>query len=129
MDHWVYKELYCGSKPYLIEDMEENQRSQAVRTSLKEQEEHQRSQAVRTMPRNNVNRTEQRGKESTVYESIHCYLSKGSYPQSSTKAEKGVIRSWAKSFSLVDGILHYKGKDGQLRQFSSRRDSLTVVSM
>ena len=58
-------------------------------------------------------------KDSTVYESIQCYLSKGSYPQNSTKAEKGVIRRWAKSFSLVDGILHYKGSKGHIILFLS----------
>lgn len=44
------------------------------------------------------------------------YLTKGTYPHNSTKRDKGVLRRKAKSFQIVDSILHYKGKKGELRQ-------------
>ena len=56
------------------------------------------------------------GAEKETYDGIFQYLSTGSYPQGTTKAEKGVLRRRAKSFQVVDGILHYKGKKGELKQ-------------
>ena len=53
--------------------------------------------------------------EKRTYENVYEYLTKGCYPQGATKAEKGatkaekgVLRRRAKSFRVVDGILHYK---------------------
>ena len=54
--------------------------------------------------------------EKRTYENVYEYLTKGCYPQGATKAEKGVLRRRAKSFRVVDGILHYKGKEGHLKQ-------------
>ena len=54
--------------------------------------------------------------EKRTYENVYEYLTKGCYPQGATKAEKGVLRRRAKSFRLVDGILHYEGKERNLKQ-------------
>ena len=54
--------------------------------------------------------------EKETYDDIFRYLSTGSYPQGATKAEKGVLRRRSKSYQVVDGILHYKGKKGELKQ-------------
>ena len=55
-------------------------------------------------------------KEATTYENVYEYLTKGCYPQGASKPEKCVLRRMSKNFQVVDGILHYKGKEGQLRQ-------------
>ena len=57
--------------------------------------------------------------EETIYEEVHVYLSQGRYPLEATKQEKCTIRKRAKNFQLLDGVLHYKGKRGSLRQVSS----------
>ncbi len=54
-------------------------------------------------------------KEIRVYDEVYKYLSNGIYPRDATKAEKDVIRKRAKTFRIIDGILHYRGKKG-LRQ-------------
>ena len=55
-------------------------------------------------------------KEAETYENVFEYLTKGCYPQGASKAEKNVLRRMSKKFRVVDGILHYNGKEGQLRQ-------------
>ena len=54
--------------------------------------------------------------EKETYDEVFEYLTKGTYPQHATKRDKGVLRRKAKSFQVVEGILHYKGKKGELRQ-------------
>lgn len=54
--------------------------------------------------------------EKETYDDVYEYLTKGTYPQHATKRDKGVLRRKAKSFQVVEGILHYKGKKGELRQ-------------
>ena len=55
-------------------------------------------------------------REEETYDDISEYLTKGSYPEGATKRDKGVLRRKAKSFQVIDGILYYKGKKGELRQ-------------
>ena len=55
-------------------------------------------------------------REEETYDDVFEYLTKGSYPEDATKRDKGVLRRKAKSFQVVDGILQYKGKNGELRQ-------------
>ena len=50
--------------------------------------------------------------EETIYEELHLYLSTNQYPHGSNKQEKCIIRKRAKNFQIVDGIFHYKGKEG-----------------
>ena len=50
--------------------------------------------------------------EETIYKELHLYLSTSQYPPGSSKQEKCIIRKRAKNFKIVDGILHYKGKEG-----------------
>ena len=57
--------------------------------------------------------------EESIYEEVHLYLSEHCYPPDSTKQDKCIIRKRAKNFQLSDGILHYKGQGGSLRQVSS----------
>ena len=57
--------------------------------------------------------------EETIFEEVHAYLSQGHYPLEATKQEKCIIRKRSKNFQLLDGVLHYKGKGGSLRQVSS----------
>ena len=54
--------------------------------------------------------------EKESYDDVFEYLTKGTYPQNATKRDKGVLCRKAKNFQVVDGILHYKGKKGELRQ-------------
>ena len=49
--------------------------------------------------------------EETVYSECDNYLKKREYPIGASKLEKAVLRN----FEIVDGILHYRGKDA-LRQ-------------
>ena len=51
-----------------------------------------------------------------TYDDVSENLTKGSYPEDATNRDKGVLRRKAKSFQVVDGILHYEGKKGELRQ-------------
>lgn len=53
--------------------------------------------------------------EETIYQECDNYLTDGQYPLGANKQEKAIIRKRAKHYQKVDGILHYKGKDG-LRQ-------------
>ena len=53
--------------------------------------------------------------EAVIYQEVEIYLRNGQYPEGVSKLEKAVIRKRAKNFRVVDGILHYKGRDG-LRQ-------------
>ena len=53
--------------------------------------------------------------EETIYQEYDNYLTDGQYPLGANKQEKAIIRKRAKHYQKVDGILHYKGKDG-LRQ-------------
>ena len=57
--------------------------------------------------------------EESTYEEVHLYLSEHCYPPDSTKQDKCIIRKRAKNFHLIDGIIHYKGQGGNLRQVSS----------
>ena len=66
-------------------------------------------------------------KEAETYENVFEYLTKGCYPQGASKAEKSILRRMSKKFQVVDGILHYKGKEGQLRQVNCRLLSWKVV--
>ena len=66
-------------------------------------------------------------KEAETYENVFEYLTKGCYPQGASKAEKSILRRMSKKFQVVDGILHYKGKEGQLRQVKCRLLSWKVV--
>ena len=66
-------------------------------------------------------------KEAETYENVFEYLTKGCYPQGASKAEKSILRRMLKKFQVVDGILHYKGKEGQLRQVKCRLLSWKVV--
>ena len=66
-------------------------------------------------------------KEAETYENVFEYLTKGCYPQDASKAEKSILRRMSKKFQVVDGILHYKGKEGQLRQVKCRLLSWKVV--
>ena len=50
--------------------------------------------------------------EEAIYEELHLYLSMSQYPPGSSKQEKCIIRKRTKNFQIVDGILHYKGKEG-----------------
>ena len=59
-------------------------------------------------------------KEAETYENVFEYLTKGCYPQGASKSEKSILRRMSKKFQVVDGILHYKGKEGQLRQVKCR---------
>ena len=59
--------------------------------------------------------TKESKSEETIYAECENYLKKRGYPAGASKLEKAVIRKRAKTFQIVDGILHYKGKDG-LRQ-------------
>ena len=54
------------------------------------------------------------GKENELlmYNETFEYLFNGCYLPDATKAEKGVIRKRAKNFRIIDGVLHYKGKNG-----------------
>ena len=52
-------------------------------------------------------------KEAETYENVFEYLTKGCYPQGASKAEKSILRRMSKKFQVVDGILHYKGKEGR----------------
>ena len=54
--------------------------------------------------------------EEVIYDEVHAYLSQGLYPLEATKQEKSIIRKRSKNFSLLDGVLYYKGKGGSLRQ-------------
>ena len=54
--------------------------------------------------------------EKETYDEVFEYLTKGTYPQHATKRDKSVLRRKATSFQVVEGILHYKGKKGELRQ-------------
>lgn len=56
--------------------------------------------------------------EATIYHELQGYLTQQCYPAGATKHEKCVIRKRAQSFQMVDGILHYKAKEGSLRQAS-----------
>ena len=60
-------------------------------------------------------KTKESKSEETIYIECENYLGKRRYPAGASKLEKAVIRKRAKNFQIVDGILHYKGKDG-LRQ-------------
>ena len=53
--------------------------------------------------------------EISIYREVELYLLEGQYPSGATKAEKGVLRRRSKSFTLVDGVLHYKCQ-GALRK-------------
>lgn len=66
-------------------------------------------------------------KEAETYENVFEYLTKGCYPQGASKSEKSILRRMSKKFQVVDGILHYKGKEGQLRQVKCRLLSWKVV--
>ena len=57
--------------------------------------------------------------EESIYEEVHLYLSQHCYPPDSTKQDKYIIGKRAKIFQLIDGVLHYKGKGGSLRQVSN----------
>lgn len=61
-------------------------------------------------------------REEETYDDVFEYLTKGSYPKDATERDKGVIRRRAKSFQVVDGILHYKGKEEELR--GTKHDNL-----
>ena len=54
------------------------------------------------------------GKENELlmYNETFEYLFNGCYPPDATIAENGVIRKRAKNFRIIDGVLHYKGKNG-----------------
>ena len=43
---------------------------------------------------------------------MESYLRSGQYPLGISKQEKAVIRKRSKTFQIVDGFLHYNGKDG-----------------
>ena len=60
-------------------------------------------------------KTKESKSEETIYSECENHLGKRRYPAGASKLEKAVIRKRAKNFQIVDGILHYKGKDG-LRQ-------------
>ena len=62
------------------------------------------------------NTEDKEASEKRTYENVYEYLTKGCYSQGATRAEKGVLRRRAKSFRVVDGILHCKGKEGDLKQ-------------
>lgn len=47
-----------------------------------------------------------------VYEELQDYLGKGIYPAGSSKQDKCIIRKRARNFKLIDGVLHYQGKEG-----------------
>ena len=66
-------------------------------------------------------------KEAETYENVFEYLTKGCYPQGASKADKSVLRRMSKKFQVMDGILHYSGKEGQLRQVNCRLLSWKVV--
>ena len=55
------------------------------------------------------------GKEAAeilMYNETYEYLSNNCYPPNATKAEKGIIKKLAKNFRVINGILHYRGKNG-----------------
>ena len=66
-------------------------------------------------------------KEAETYENVFEYLTKGCHPLGTSKAEKSVLRRMSKKFQVVGGILHYIGKEGQLRQVNCRLLSWKVV--
>jgi len=50
--------------------------------------------------------------EIMIYDEVQDYLVNGSYPQSATKVDKGVIKKRTKKFLLVDGVLHKQSVKG-----------------
>ena len=48
-----------------------------------------------------------------LIEKVYVKLTEGTYPEGATKNEKRVIRRKAGTLDVVDGVLHYKRKDGR----------------
>ena len=51
--------------------------------------------------------------EAQLIEKAYMKLTEGTYPEGATKNEKRVIRRKAGTLDVVDGVLHYKRKDGR----------------
>ena len=51
--------------------------------------------------------------EAQLIEKAYVKLTEGTYPEGATKNEKRVIRRKAGTLDVVDGVLHYKRKDGR----------------
>ena len=51
--------------------------------------------------------------EGQLMEKAFIKLTQGTYPEGSTKNEKRVIRKKASTLDVIDGVLHYKKKDGK----------------
>ena len=80
-------------------------------------------------PESEEEREEDRGEdkkasETSAYEDVYVYLTRGCYPLGATKANKGILRRRAKNFRVIDGILHYKGKEGDLKQVNCSKFQL-----
>ena len=70
------------------------------------------------------------GYEGENYSEIETYLTCNEYPEGATKAEKGYIQKRAKTFWMVDRLLHYTGgKDGLLRQVNVWRNICMHMSV
>ena len=69
-------------------------------------------------------------KEAETYENVFEYLTKGCYPQGASKAEKSVLRRMSildfEPVGVVDGLLHYNGKEGQLRQVKLKLEAIKL---
>ena len=50
--------------------------------------------------------------ESDIYDEAQDYLVRAVFPAGSTKQDKCIIHRRVKRFKLIDGVLHYKGKEG-----------------
>ena len=57
------------------------------------------------------------GEEGKLIEQAFIKLTKGIYPEGSTKNEKRVIRKKAGTLDVIDGVLHYKKKNGKRVSF------------
>ena len=51
--------------------------------------------------------------EKRIYDEVHEYLTKSTYSNSATKAEKATVHRRAKNFQVLDGILYYTGGDAK----------------
>ena len=57
------------------------------------------------------------GEEVKLIEQAFIKLTQGIYPEGSTKNEKRVIRKKASTLDVIDGVLHYKKKNGKRVSF------------